>query len=431
MNISCKTLLSLALCATVGNAHVGIWNTYESADIGGETVYSYSEANVTDGVEFSLFPPNPPGKPEGGFYDIDITPDSMDPSKGTITMTLKQNVGASHLIFNPGEYDRYYLFMDAMIESAVATSVADYNLGVSVPKYEKRTLMDMFGTGLVFPETLDDSYIVLEVMADSNLTTLDQVLTVEYVIDAMDDMDKDMDMDMDMDHGSGGDMDHGGDHDKDKQLTVGIWNTIQLYKMTGIAESVYFNKETVVSDELEFPLFPPNPPGAPEGGFYDINIMPDSTDSSKGTITWTLRQNVGASSLIYAPGDFDRYYVYMPDVTFKSAMLTPAPEIVSTLTIPNYDARSLVDLFGTNLVFPEAIDSHYLVMEVIGGSNLTTLDQVITVDYELEKKKMDHDGHSHSHSGDEDMTMDESGAVFISSISAFVISVFGVAAALF
>ena len=449
MNISCKTLFSLAFCATAVNAQaVSIWNSYESPSIGSvETIYSYKEANITDGVEFALFPPNPPGKPEGGFYDFDITPDSMDPTKGIITMTLRQNVGASNLVFGPGEYDRYYLVMEDMIESAVATSVASYNLGVSVPKYEKRVLVDFFQTGLVFPEVLDSHVIVLEVMANSNLTTVDQVLTIEYTIDNMDDMDS-MDgpkYEMDGDHDFDGDM---GDRNfGDKELTVGIWNTFQSYKMTGILETVYFYLETMVSDEVEFPLFPPNPPGAPEGGFYDINITPDSMDKKKGTITWTSKQNDGASSLIYAPGDFDRYYVYMPNATFASATLTQAPEIVSTITIPNYEAKSLADFFQSGLIFPEAIDGHYLVMEIIGGSNLTTLGQVITVDYELDMKKKfmgesgdkdhdydgdyDHDSDSGDMDKDMDGMMEESGAGFMSSISAFAISFFGIAAALF
>ena len=67
---------------------------------------------------FSLLPPYPPGTPEGGFYDIDSSPDSMDPMKATITWTLKENEGAGHLEIIEGSYDRYYLMREDAVASA-------------------------------------------------------------------------------------------------------------------------------------------------------------------------------------------------------------------------------------------------------------------------------------------------------------------------
>ena len=169
--------------------NVSIWNTFQEPEgTGGlETIYWFSEGIISDGVEFSLFPPNPPGTPEGGFYDIDISPDSMDPMKGTITWTLKDNKGAGHLVLDEGSYDRYYLILEDSVASASIVEGANLNPKVSVPAYEdKSNIADLFQSGLPFPAVLENNVILLEVQPGGNMTEVGQMMIVEYTLESSD-----------------------------------------------------------------------------------------------------------------------------------------------------------------------------------------------------------------------------------------------------
>jgi len=342
---------------------VTIFNTFQEQDKTGglETIYAYSEATISDGNEFSLFPQNPPGTPEGGFYNIDVSPDSMDAMKGTITWTLKDNLGAGHLVLPEGSFDRYYItFLDKSIASASITSSTNLNPKVSVPCYEeKNEIQDFFQTNLTFPPILGSNVVLLEVQPGGNMTELEQVIVVEYSL--LDEYVPDV-------SGSG---------------SVSIWNTFEEVEGTGGQETIYSYSESTISDGVEFSLFPPNPPGTPEGGFYDIDISLDDMDASKGTITWTLKDNLGAGHLVVGVGSFDRYYVIF-DQDVVSASLVESASLNPKVSVPFYEEKNdILDLFGSGLPFPSVLDNKVILLEVQPGANMTELEQVMRVEFIL------------------------------------------------
>merc|ERR1712071_571423 len=337
---------------------ISIWNTFQGSDTtqGKETIFDFAKADVTDGLEFSLFPRNPPGKPEGGFYDIDVNPD-----EGTITWTLKDNQGATHLVLSDGDADRYFVMMEEEIETATVTETSNLNAKVSVPSYEeKNELLDVFSSGLEFPPVLDRTTIVLEVLPGANMTELEQTIVVSYTVASEDKWAKPT-----------------GD------TSVEIWNTFQEREGTEGNEILYDYAETdSITDDVEFIAFPPNPPGTPEGGFYDIDI---SMDGPKGTITWTLKDNSGAGHLELGFGSFDRYYVAFKD-NVESASLVEKANLNPKVTVPYYEEMpNLPDVFGKGLTFPSVLDRNFIVMEVREGGDMTELNQVIKVDFTLKE----------------------------------------------
>merc|ERR1712087_211274 len=113
--------------------------------------------------------------PEGGFYDIDISLDDM-----TITWTLKDNKGAGHLVLGEGSFDRYYVVFDQSIASAMLVEKANLNPKVTVAYYEETDIADLFGSGLPFPEFLEDNIILLEVQPGGNMTEVGQMMKVKF-----------------------------------------------------------------------------------------------------------------------------------------------------------------------------------------------------------------------------------------------------------
>merc|ERR1712238_639838 len=329
-----------------GSGSVSIWNTFEEVEgTGGlETIYSYSESTISDDVEFSLFPPNPPDAPEGGFYDIDISLDEMDASKGTITWTLKDNLGAGHLVVGVGSFDRYYVIFDQDVVSASLVESASLNPKVSVPYYEeKNDILDLFGSGLPFPSVLDSKVILLEVRPGGDMTELEQV-----------------------------------------EPDVTIFNTFQEQDKTGGLETIYAYSEATISDGNEFSLFPQNPPGTPEGGFYNIDVSPDSMDAMMGTITWTLKDNLCAGHLVLPEGSFDRYYITFLNKSIASASITSSTNLNPKVSVPLYEEKNeMQDFFGSGLSFPPILGNNVVLLEVQPGGDMTELEQVIVVEYSL------------------------------------------------
>ena len=176
------TILSLALSVapSVG-VDVQLINTFQPGEeVLVEIPYFEATATVGDEVEFTLFPPSP-DDPTTGFYDIDI---SMDRGEGTMTWTLKDNSGASHLVFPAGSFDRYYaVFPESCRLTSASLTTADIRSEASVPEYEEKTLgPDMFSTGIDFPEVLGNNVLKMFVVNGANLTALEQqiVVTFEY-----------------------------------------------------------------------------------------------------------------------------------------------------------------------------------------------------------------------------------------------------------
>jgi len=368
-----KAFLFLALLAGPSLAQegfVGIWNTYQSEELtkSAETIYQYDSKVIGAGAEFSLFPRNPPDTPAGGFYDIDITPDTTDSSKGSITWTLKQNQGASHLVYNAGEFDRYYVEMPNKVATAVTASSGTINAKTAVPHYEARQVIDFFGSGLRFPPVLKSNIIVMEVTAGSDITKLEQVIKVDYTLNLGKKMEK-----------------HGDDNPIGKDIE--IWNTFQSVNGTGVAETVYdYKKATVTKDSVKFLKFPKNPPGKPEGGFYDIEIISRTNTLDEGVIFMTLKDNSGASHIQFALGDYDRYYIAMNE-KIESAYLKGAGSIVTSVIVPHYEKRTLIDAFQTGLKFPEVLMENVIIVEVIAGTDLTKLEQIVEVVYFTKKQR--------------------------------------------
>ena len=359
-NFIASLLLIAKLAFAQTTTNVEIWNTFQEPEgTGGlETIYWFSEGIISDGVEFSLFPPNPPGTPEGGFYDIGISPDSMDPMKGTITWILKDNKGAGHLVLDEGSYDRYYLILEDAVASASIVEGANLNPKVSVPAYEdKSNIADLFQSGLPFPAVLENNVILLEVQPGGDMTEVGQMMIVEYTLESSDESTEES-------PGVG---------------AVSMWNTFEEPEGTGGLETIYWLSQGTISDGVEFTKFPPNPPGTPEGGFYDIDISIDDEDATKGTITWTLKDNKGAGHLKLDFGSFDRHYVVF-DQAVASASLVEGSNLNPKVTVPYYEETSVADLFGSGLPFPSVLGDNIVLLEVQPGGDMTELGQVMIVD---------------------------------------------------
>ena len=343
-----------------------IWNTFQDDEStnGLEIMYAFREATISNDTEFSLFPPNPPGTPDGGFYNIDITPDTISPLKGNITWTLKDNLGAGHLVLDEGSYDRYYVILEDAVASASLVRRSNLNPKVSVPSYEEKgEIADLFMTGLSFPPVLGNNVILLEVRPGANMTELEQVMIVEYTLLSSDESGQES-------VGTG---------------VVSIVNTFEEVNGTGGLETIYWANEDIINNDVEFLLFPPNPPGTPEGGFYDIDISIDDEDTSKGTITWTLKDNRGAGHLVLDAGSFDRYYLFF-DETLASASLVEGSNLNPKVSVPYYEQMDeIVDLFDSGLEFPSLLNDKIMLMEVQPGANMTQIDQIIRVDITFDR----------------------------------------------
>jgi len=174
-------LASLALFSapvTARDEKVIIWNTFQEAEttFGNEVLYQKNEGTIGDGVEFELFPRNPPNTTDGGFYDVDI--DFSDKKEGTVTWTLKDNTGAGHIVFDEGSYDRYYLIFEKPIFSATVVSSDNIVVQTSIPYYEERATLDFFESGLEFP-VLDNKVLKMFVEPTTDLTDLGQKIVIK------------------------------------------------------------------------------------------------------------------------------------------------------------------------------------------------------------------------------------------------------------
>jgi len=173
-----QSLATLAFCAVpcLGEM-VTIWNTFQSEENLVEVIYQTAEAEIGEDTEFPLFPSNPPGTPEGGFYDIDISYDKTT-GEGKACWTLKDNLGASHLVFPAGSFDRYYLEFEDPIDTATLESTISSVTGI--PKYEEKVVIDVFGSGLVFPSVVNENFLTMYVVSGANLTETEQMITVKF-----------------------------------------------------------------------------------------------------------------------------------------------------------------------------------------------------------------------------------------------------------
>ena len=114
---------------------------------------------------------------EGGFYDIDITANK-------IVYTLIDNRSATNLLFPDGTFDRYYITMPAMVTSV--SLVSSDSIVATVEVLEEGTsemAIDVFGTGLVFPESFGGSTIKVQIIGGTDLTELGQEIVIEYTLD--------------------------------------------------------------------------------------------------------------------------------------------------------------------------------------------------------------------------------------------------------
>ena len=175
------TFASLALFAApvLGGDMVEVWNTFqdEESTLGAEVRYEVRTVDIDDGL--TLFPNNPAGTPEGGFYNISM---DIDGDEGTVTWVLHDNEGAGHLVFEPGSYDRYYLIFPFEVKSASLVSSDNIKVETGVFGYRDDVTVDLFGNGLIFPEVIDNKCLYMFVKPETNLTELGQKIVVNIEI---------------------------------------------------------------------------------------------------------------------------------------------------------------------------------------------------------------------------------------------------------
>ena len=365
------------------------------------TVYYKASATIGDGLEFELFPPNPPGKPEGGFYDIDI---SQSKEGGTISFTLKDNRGASNPVFDAGEYDKYFFFFPETIESVEVVEAGSFKLRTYVPEYMEMSTVDLFGTGLEFPSVLGNNVVVIDLQVGTDLNTIGGTFSVEYKMKKKDKGDKDCD---------------------DETEDISIYNSYQG-SFVGYDEFGFEASSATLSDDVEFSLFPINPKDN-SSGFYDINItmmeedmiegfadvvsafaesknwggfdkdyfgdedeykyrydmdrVKDSIKAKKGTITFTLMDNTGASNIVSQPSEFDRYYITFEDHIYYAKLVT-SDNLKVDVSVKKY--QGMGGLLGNSAPgAPEFYEENTIVVEIGEGSNLTQQGQVVQIEFGL------------------------------------------------
>lgn len=157
------------------NVDITVWNTFSDTHStgGAEVVYDTRTSPPVGGDEFPLFPMNFPPM-EGGFYDIDVGPD-------TITYRLRDNRSASNILFPDGTFDRYYFIMAA--EVAEVSIVSSSNIVATAEIVAPDTVVstiDAFGTGLVFPSTLGNNVIKVQIIGGTDLTEIGQEMILSY-----------------------------------------------------------------------------------------------------------------------------------------------------------------------------------------------------------------------------------------------------------
>jgi len=376
----------------VASGEVTAFNAYRNSNRTGSTtmvVYYKETATIGDGVEFELFPPNPPGKPAGGFYNIDI---AQGDDGGTIVYTLKDNNGATNKIFQPGEYDKYYFFFNETIDSVKVTDTGNFNIKTYVPEYMEVSTIDLFGTGLEFPSVLGNNVIAVDVQVNSDLNTIDSTFSLEYTLKKKGRSGR-----------GRGDMD------------IDIYNTYQG-AFVAYGEFGFEAKTATLSDGNEFELFPVNPNNA-SSGFYNINITLDEDDklegfaeivnafaegkyldgydkdgfglrmdrngkkSMEGTISFTLMDNTGASHIVTQPSEFDRYYITF-DKEIEAATLVSSGNLQVDVSVKKYqDMTGLIVDSAPGA--PEFYDEKTIVVEIAEGSNLTVEGQVIEIEFSI------------------------------------------------
>jgi len=157
---------------------------------------------------------------------------------------------------------------------------------------------------------------------------------------------------------------------------VSLWNTFSDDHATGGAQVVYDYGTAATGRDLEFPDFPMNMPPM-EGGFYDI-------DFGQARITYTLKDNRSATNIVFPEGTFDRYYFVLPAKAI-SVQIEETDKIVAKVSVlePN-TAVETVDAFGTGLVFPEKFGNNIILVEIVGGTDLSELGQQLIITYTMQ-----------------------------------------------
>jgi len=162
---------------------------------------------------------------------------------------------------------------------------------------------------------------------------------------------------------------------------VSIWNIFTDSMITGGQSIIYDFRPSTLSDDVEFPLFPMNPPHEGEepgegGGFYDIDV-------TSSTVTYTLMDNSGATDIVIPEGRTDAYYLIMPS-DIESVEVISSDDIIVTATIAEAGASpTIVDMFGSGLVFPEELGDNVIYIEIQVGTDLSEVGQQIQIEYSL------------------------------------------------
>merc|ERR1719203_1503734 len=292
---------------------------------------------------------NPPPQ-EGGFYHIDVT-------ENTITYTLMDNTGATDVVIPEGRTDAYYLFLPNDVESVEVVSSDNIIVTATIAEAgPSPTIIDMFGSGLVFPETLGDNVIYIEIQVGTDLSEVGQQIKINYSLKE------------DQYICASGPL-------LETSMDVNIWNIFTDSEITQGASIIYDFRPGVLADDVEFPLFPMNPPPQ-EGGFYHIDL-------TLSTITYTLMDNTGATDVVIPEGRTDAYYLFMPSAV-KSVEVVSSDNIIVTATIAEAGASpTIIDMFGSGLVFPETLGDNVIYIEIQVGTDLSELAQQIKINYSL------------------------------------------------
>ena len=318
---------------------VSIYNTFEDPVItgGNEIIFEEATSTLSDEVEFDGFP-------APGFYAIDIL-------HGYVHMTLKDNSAASDLLLPEGRFDRYYLaFSDDIVGAAYVppgqVGIAEHvTAEVLPPGFQLGPLGDPLMTGVVTPVTMPNGGLKIIIGPGADLTELGQEIVVGF----------------------------------DLVPTMRAFNTFEDPVLTGGNEIIFDKAVRPFTDGPEFL-------GFPAGGFYDIDY-----DYDAETISWTLKDNSGASDLLLPEGRFDRYYIDFGRMMPSMAYVRPYPSssissATSVEVLPaGYVLGPLGDPFGSGVPTPASFPSGGLQVTIGPGADLTELGQEIVIGLDFKK----------------------------------------------
>ena len=365
--------ISTSLDVTVMNTFQGNVTNYEEAK------YHIEKATISDVIEFPSFPHSLNGNNENisGFCDIDIEMDSYDPNDITIHWSFKKNTGFSSFIFDNYTFDRYYVTFDKQIQFAKIIRSDNLNVHVNIPAYRSLThLSDPFETDIAISDHVTSNTLYLEIGPGTNLNNMEQEIIVEIFLEPI--------------------------QFKPQKGEVILFNAYQDTNRTGGKLTAYQKDSSQITNEIEFVQFPRNPPEKLERGwFYDIDMEKDE-DSMHGNITFTLKNNQNASNLVLQNGEYDRYYFFFEDtIKYASVVNNTSTEIHAYAGVRKFEKVSMTDMFDTGLAFPQNISTNVIHFSILPRSNLSTLEQVITIHYGFEDKNSSDDNVIHGDTDNE------------------------------